>query len=262
MRHQTTFHHVVLVRCGVAAAAVAALVGWGASSSAAAGVAPAVNAASTHSVGATRSGTSRSAAGVAIDRRIARDARLRLSDLPPGWTADPTASTPITAAPCPGLSAARAAVSARTASPAFSLSAGDTRNAQSVADLYADTGTAKHWFAEITGRGTRACLVRMLRKALPTALPSSITVGPITDPSLPVAPIGDNDAAFRLTVPLFSADSGMTTNIDVDLVFVRVGRGIAIFSLGGVGSPFDPALETTLVTSVADRFATDLRSAP
>jgi hypothetical protein len=44
-------------------------------------------------------------------------------------------------------------------------------------------------------------------------------------------------------------------------VFVRAGRGLEIFSLGGLGSPFDPTLERALVRTVTAWLAADLRSA-
>jgi hypothetical protein len=127
MRHQTTFHHVVLLRCGIAAIALAAVLGWGASSAAGVGLRSAGRV-SAYAIVKTRSGTSKSAPELVIDHRIARDARMRLSDLPPGWVADKTVSRPTTDAPCPGFRRAGGDISAGVKTVAGRL-ATDLRNA-------------------------------------------------------------------------------------------------------------------------------------
>lgn len=257
----TFHHHAVVRRCAVATIAFAAFLGWGAGRSAASvGAAPA-GPEQTHSVATTRSGTSESAAGMAADQRIARDARLHLSDLPPGWVSDGAASTLTADAPCPSLRRAAGAISAGTISPIFSVSTGNIGTAQGEAYIYADAATAKHWFAEFTSRRTRACLARVLRNQLTaTTRAQGIRLGPITARSLQVTPLGDQDVAFRVIVPVFR--SGLSFRVDADEVFVRVGRGLEIFSLGSLGSPFDPTLETTLVKTASDRLAADLQGAP
>jgi hypothetical protein len=124
------------------------------------------------------------------------------------------------------------------ASPAFSDS-GDLHTAQSETYVYADTATAEHWFAEFSSRRTRACLARLIRKEGAAAVKAEgFTLGPITARSIPVAPVGDQDEAFRVTVPF--SGSGVTLKVDADVVFVRAGRGIATFSLAALGSPFAP----------------------
>ena len=245
--------HTFLVRCAVAAVALAGLLGWAASSSGATAAAT-----STHPISATRSGTSGSAPSFVIDQRIARDARLRLSDLPSGWMAGDTVSTPTAAAPCPGLRRAQGFVSAASVSPAFSD--GDIRTAQSETYVYADTALAKHWFAEFSSRSTRACLARLIRQEGAAAVAAEgFTVGSLTTRTLAVGPVGDERAAFHVTVPV--SGSGVTFKVEADAVFVRAGRGIAIFSLASLQSPFDPGLERSLVRTVTARLAGDLRTA-
>jgi hypothetical protein len=239
-----TSHRAVLLRFGVAAVALAALLGWGASSSAAATK--------------TRSGTSQSAADMPADQRIANNARLRLSDLPAGWVAGSAASRPTADAPCPNLRRAAGWISAGKISPAFSVSSGNPLTAQTETYIYADTALAKHWFGEFSSRQTRACLARILRTELATAVElPGITLGKIRLRGISVAAVGDQDSAFRVTVPVFG--SGVTLEVDVDVVFVRTGRGLEIFSLGALGRPFDPTLEGTVLNNVTARLATDLQ---
>jgi hypothetical protein len=241
-----TFHQVLLRRFGVAAIAFAVLLGCGAVSSTAAVK--------------TRSGTSVSPvspAGMARDQRIANDARLRLSDLPPGWMAGSSAARPTADAPCPSLHRAAGWINAAKVSPAFSFSSGSTLAAQSETYIYADTSLAKQWFGKFSGRRTRTCLARILRTELETAVGfPGITIGPIGVEVLSIAPVGDQDSAFRVTVPV--SGSGTNFKVEVDVVFVRAGRGLEIFTLGSVRSPFDPALEASLVTSVTGRLDADL----
>jgi hypothetical protein len=246
-----TFHQVVLRRFGVAVLALAALLSLGALSGAAA--------AKTRSAAAkTRSGTSESASGMARDQRIANDARLRLSDLPPGWMAGSSAAQPTAEAPCPSLRRAAGSISAAKVSPSFSIATGPTLAAQSETYVYADTALARHWFGRFSGPRTRSCLARILRAELATTVElPGIKIGPIGVGVLSIAPIGDQDSAFRVTVPV--SGSGMSFNVDVDVVFVQAGRGLEIFTLGSVGSPFDPGLETSLVTAVTGRLDADLQ---
>lgn len=156
----------------------------------------------------------------------------------------------------------RALVGAATGAPtvaALLLAAPPSNAASAIAAM--PGATAKHWFAEFTSRGTRACLARLLHKALTaTARAQGFTLGPVTTRSLAVAPVGDQDSAFRVSVPV--STSGLTLKVDADAVFVRAGRGIEIFALAGVGSPFDPALEARVVNTVTGRLASDLRRAP
>jgi hypothetical protein len=248
-----TFHRAVPLCLGGAVLALAAFFGWGAGSSAAA-----TGAIGTHRTVATRSGTSGSPAGMAADQRIANDARLRLSDLPAGWVGGSAASRPTADAPCPSLRRAAGWISAGKISPAFSVSTGNPLTAQTETYIYADTALAKHWFGEFSSRQTRACLARILRTELATTVElPGITLGKIRIHGIAVAAVGDQDSAFRVTVPVFG--SGVTLEVDVDVVFVRTGRGLEIFSLGALGRPFDPTLEGTVLNHVTARLATDLQ---
>jgi hypothetical protein len=255
-----TFHQVVLLWFGVAVIALAALLGWGAGSSAAAAGAPSARRVNNRSIVATRSGTSKSAPPTVVDQRIANDARLRLRDLPPGWVSQDTITQPTAAAPCPGLRRAQGWISAGSVSPVFSFAAGHALSAQNETYIYADTTLAQHWFAEFSSRSTRACLGRLLRNQLGTGVQvPGLRIGRIALRGVSIAHVGDQDAAFRVTVRVSTAS--MTLKVVADEVFVRAGRGLEIFSLGGLGLPFDPALETSLVSTVTGRLDADLRSA-
>jgi hypothetical protein len=283
MRHQTTRPHVVLVRRGLTAAGlvgalacaatagaapvaatnshaapVAATIGTATNSHAApvaATLGTATSPAATSSaIAATRSRTSRSAAGEAIDRRTAGDAGLRRSDFPAGWTSSP-APAQSTSSACPAVTAAKAAVSARANSREFRLDGSAT--ADSSVYVYPDTATSVHAFAQLTSHGTTACLVRVLRDSLAFQLAAQgATLDSVTSHVLTIAPVGDQHLAHLVTIRLSAGATRVTAYADV--IFVRVGRAVASFSLGGVGQIFDAGLEAKLAKAVVGRLATGL----
>jgi hypothetical protein len=234
-----TFRGMVLARSGLGAAVLVSLVAC----TAALGADPVAAATS------TRSGTSRSTAGEAIDRRIAREAGLRRSDFPAGWTSSPAPGQTMGSA-CPGVNAAEAAVSARARSREFRLDGSAT--ADSAVYVYPDIATSVHSFAQLTSRATTACLVRVLRQSLGFELAAQgATLDSLSSRVLIIAPIGDQHVAHLVTVRISAGATKATAYADV--IFIRVGRAVAGFSLGSVGQIFDPGLEARLTRAVADR---------
>ena len=240
MRRLTTSLRLSILPRGAAVVAVAALAGCG--------VAAANSADPTV-------GTIRSGAGLS-DGRIAHDAQLRLGDFPSGWVSSPR-PLPLESK-CTGLNGAKAAVRVRGDSPQFSQeSARIAYSAYSATYVYSDTNRATHWFGELTSLDTRACLGRFLRAGLIKNLDSQrVSVGPVRAGELPVAPVGDQATATRFIIRVSSRE--LTVDANADLVFVRVGHGVLIFTLAGVGSPFDTALEARLVKTVANRLRADV----
>ena len=156
---------------------------------------------------------------------------------------------------CPALTAAKDAVSARARSREFRLD--DSATADSAAYVYPDTGTSVHSFAQLTSHATTACLVRVLRESLGFQLAAQgATLDSLTSRALAIAPVGDQHSAHLVTVHLSAGATRATAYADV--IFVRVGRAVAAFSLGDVGQMFDPGLEAKLAKAVADRLASSL----
>ncbi|MGN6871615.1 MAG: hypothetical protein ACTHMY_24735 [Solirubrobacteraceae bacterium] len=210
-----------------------------------------VGAATSHTITSTRSGASRSAAGEAIDLRVAREAGLRRSDFPAGWTSSPGPAQTMGSA-CPGVTAAKIAVSAQTRSREFRLD--DSATADGAIYVYPDTATSVRSFAQLASHRTTACLVRVLRESVGFQLAAQgATLDSLRSRVLNIAPVGDEHSAHLVTIHLSAGATKATAYADV--IFVRVGRAVAAFSLGSVGQMFDPALETTLAKAVADRLA-------
>jgi hypothetical protein len=237
MRHLMTSDGAGCVRRVVGAIALVVLAGCGAAS--AHGTEPLP--------GTIRSGTSLS------DGRIARDARLRLTDLPPGWKTIPKPSL-FAGLSCPGLSGAKSATSARMTSPEFQLGQAE---AVSAAYVYATSAAAKHWFGQLSSAKTRACIGNSVRRILGAAeRPRGVDVAVTTRRAI-VVPVGDERVADRISIRLSAL--GASERAYLDLVFVRAGRGIAAFSLADVGTVFQ--LETQVVQTVVGRLTADLGGA-
>ena len=240
MRRLTTSLRLSILPRGAAVVAVAALAGCG--------VAAANSADPTV-------GTIRSGAGLS-DGRIAHDAQLRLGDFPSGWVSSPR-PLPLESK-CTGLNGAKAAVRVRGDSPQFSQeSARIAYSAYSATYVYSDTNRATHWFGELTSRDTLACLGRFLRAGLiANAGSPGVSIGPVHAGVLPVAAVGEQDAARRYIIHVSSRE--LSVDAEADVVFVRIGHGILLFTFAGVGSRFKPALEASLVRTVADRLRADV----
>lgn len=236
-----TFQNLAVFRRAMTTAALVALAGCAAAAAAAS---------NTPAPGTIRSGSS------VADGRIARDARLRLADFPSGWTATPRPSIVVHTS-CQAVNGAQTAVRALMRSPEFLQSNGLVQ-AESTAYVYADAATARHyWFAELSSRATRNCLAHALVESVSAAARSQgVIVGPVRTRPLALATIGDQRSASRLIVRV-SKDT-LALDADADLVIVRIGRGLAVFSFGAVASPFGHRLETRLVQTVAGRLGTDL----
>lgn len=112
--------------------------------------------------------------------------------------------------------------------------------AMSATYLYASSAAATHWFGQLSSARTRACLGRLVARVLrATERPQRVTIAVRTYSAI-IQPVGDQHAADRIFLRLFAAGARETAYID--LVFVRVGRGIAILSPAAVGAVFDTPL--------------------
>jgi len=197
------------------------------------------------------------ATNAAEDGRIARDAQLKLTDFPAGWEQQDSATESNSEAHCEGVDAAKAAVSARQTSPDFARASTDY--AHSFTYVYVDVARASQAFSQLASESTRTCLGEQLAKYLETQKKQGATIGKITTSQVSMTPVGDEHAESRLTIPVSA--QGVTASFYVDLVFVRVGRGIAGFTLQSLLSPFRESLSTELAKTVVDRLKAGLEQA-
>jgi hypothetical protein len=194
----------------------------------------------------------------AADQRVARLAVLRLTDFPAGW-AESDKPSETSQSPCQAINSAKSATSARSSSHTFSEN-NDATQAESSVYVYAATASASRWFGEVSSSATRSCLGDALGKGLAKNVQGQgATVGEITTSSLSIEPVGDDRAAGRFAIPVKS--SGGTVTVTLDLIFVRVDRGIAILTLVDTLTPFDETLAAKLTRDVVDRLGAGLKQA-
>jgi hypothetical protein len=74
-----------------------------------------------------------------------------------------------------------------------------------------------------------------------------------------IKPVGDQHAAHLVTVRVTAGTVRATAY--ADLIFIRVGRAVAAFSLGRVDQVFDTGLQARLASAVTSRLAAGLRLA-
>ena len=237
--------------------AVIALAGCGSSSSSSS--TNTSTATSAPAAASTTTTATQPAPNKAADQRVARLAVLRLTDFPAGWAeSDKPAETG--QSPCQAINSAKSATTARDSSHTFSEN-NDATQADSTVYVYADTASASRWFGEVSSSATRSCLGDALGKGLAkNAQGQGAKLGEITTSSLSIEPVGDDRAAGRLAIPISSG--GATISVTLDLIFVRVDRGIAILTLVDTLTPFDQTLAAKLTRDVVGRLGTGLKATP
>jgi hypothetical protein len=194
------------------------------------------------------------------DEAIARAAQFRLEDFPSGWQQsdeEPESE----GADCDAIQDARNDVNARASSPSFAE--GENTEAASTVYIFADAAQAQNAFDELSSQETRECVgdefadtVKEATKSPAGAFdPDAVTVGEPATGRIQVDSVGDYSDAGRVTLPL-SAE-GIDVDYAVDLVFVRVDRGIALLVFGDVLTPFDEELRSDLTSKVTRRLAAE-----
>jgi hypothetical protein len=195
----------------------------------------------------------------AADRRIAEDAVLVLEDFPTGWQQEDEDDDDNEETDCSGVRDARETLSARATSPRFSQ--GETKNAENVTYVYGDDPAARTAFAGLASSETRTCIgqdlgERLAEAAGPTGQGGGTQVGEPETSRVSIELLGDEREAARITVPV-SAE-GIDVDLIIDLVFVRVGRGIALVTVTDALTPFDEDLKAELTSTVIRRLSAAL----
>lgn len=189
----------------------------------------------------------------AADQRVARDAQLKLSDFPSGWEQKDRTQESVLAGKCQGVEGPKAAASARQQSPKFEKT---SRQALSTVYIFADVPSAMRAFGELSSESTRVCLADAAGTYLSSQSQQGAEFGKVTSAQVSSAPVGDESAVSRLTLP-FKAN-GLGGHAYFDFVFVRVGRGVATVQFLDFFSPFEESLRTRLTTRVVDRLKAGL----
>ena len=197
---------------------------------------------------------------VPADHAIASGALLTLPDFPTGWEQQDQ-SAGKSSLTCQAIATARASLSGRATSPQFAKASDDF--VDDVVYVYPSASEAQTSFAGLSGATDRLCIGKALGDQLAKAAESSsatkVTFGHPSAGALSISPVGDQSAAGRITIPY--TVQGLNPDAVVDLVFVRVDRGIQILSFIGSADAFDPTVEADLTRAAANRLAAQLHVA-
>lgn len=216
--------------------------------------------ASTPTSATTPTATAENRPEVPADHAIASGALLTLPDFPTGWQQQDQSGGK-SSLTCPAIATARASLSGRATSPQFAKGSDDF--VDDVVYVYPSASAAQTSFAGLSGATDRLCIGKALGNQLAKAAASTsstkVTFGQPSSAVLSISPVGDQAAAGRITIPY--TVQGVNLEAVVDLVFVRVDRGIQILSFIGSAGAFDPTAETDLTRAATNRLAAQLNVA-
>lgn len=215
------------------------------------------NSASTAAATASQSRTTPSKPPVenAADQRIAEAGKLRLSDFPSGFVQSDESEDSI-AGSCNGVEQAKNATNRHDDAPDFQK--GDNTQATNTVYVYADEASAHSGFLSLSSRATRECISKQLSAYLAKQAKSTgpgdteaVTIGKPTTGEVAIDAVGDEQSGGRVSVPVSS--QGLDVDLEIDVVFVRVGRAVSALVFTDVPSPFDGDLRAQLTRKVARR---------
>jgi hypothetical protein len=191
------------------------------------------------------------------DQQIAERAALKPADAPRHWTVPKQRPSAEEGSPCPELTSSR--TGATGAARARSFENGDFVAVSTAVYIYADEATAKRRLRAMSARRTIRCYAESVTDAFEEE--EQLAVGDVTRSSFKLEPVGDQRAGRRVTLEV---DAGLVGEIDVnlELVFVRVGRGLALgFFVDALG-PVDKTVRRDLTAKQVDRLQAALSRRP
>ena len=192
-------------------------------------------------------------ASAAADTALAQKLVFAQTDFPSGWTASPpTPDTPEDKANSKELSACvgTAGDEAHSADvKGNDFKQGALTQVGAEAQIVKDEATYRSDVAAVKGPKLQPCLKDFLTRALTKALGSAPTSVQVS--SLPTRSFGDVTVGLRLTLGL--AVQGQNLTLYLDAVLMGRYRAEVTSTYSNVGSPFDSALEGTLLNKLGAR---------
>ena len=197
-----------------------------------------------NAVGRTATASTATEPAPVDDKVVVRESLLSLSDLPAGWTAADDDDEP-EPSDCSAVKEARAAASARDASPDF-----DHRPTGQVSHsvyAYFDEQKAENAYRNLVASETRRCLGSQLGERVREAADDEdVEIGDVETGELSVDPVGAESNAARISLDY--TVSGIDLTLAADLLFIREGRGIAFLVLADETDTFDEQLRARLAS--------------
>ena len=226
--------------------------------------------ASTGDDSTTTSSDDASTVDAAADQQAADDAVLKLSDMPAGFAPSEDdepdaqderedAASEAAFADCLGVDAT--AIDEDDGDPAAKsefetgeFEAGEEAVGSEV-EMNPDTEDGAEEMALLTSPDAERCFEEGFRAGIEAS--DTVAVDELTVVSVPIEPIGDESAAFRLTISLSS--SGQSFMATTDFITVTSGRAVVdtSFTTFGGSEPFDPDEALRLTELVVSRLPSD-----
>ncbi len=203
----------------------------------------------------------------AADKAAAERAVLQLTDLPPGWRAeppepespdDPDVARRLSECLRVDLALLEDENPASADSPDFE--APGQEEVQSSVGFVATTARAQELFSVLERPETPGCLAQAMSEVITRSLtrpqpgqqvPQGVTVGQVSVDRLSFPTIGERTVAFRAVIPVQA--QGLRFPVYSDLVFALKGRAGAMTLFTDIGSPFPPEQAQQLTRTVVDR---------
>ena len=193
---------------------------------------------------------------VDADAAAAEAALLTLSDFPAGWSEAPdTADEELRegTTECFGPDAVELRNGEAQASTSVFADPQDESRVDQTVTVAPTLESAEAYMAAASADGVAECLTTVFRERLPEVLAGdeatqSVEVGEVVVGALNVGPIGEETFAYRITSPL--TNQGLSVDVVLDFVSVRVGRSAAGINFVSQGDP-QPIERITEYTTLA-----------
>jgi hypothetical protein len=169
---------------------------------------------------------------------------LEAADLGSGWTQEPEEADN-EESPC-DVDSDDMTITGQATTRSFT--SGQATSVISDATVFETEEQASEAFSRLVGEDSTRCFADELSKEIAGG-GEEVSVGDVQIDQLAPADAGDEDAAFRLTMPLEA--QGATLDLFLDIRAVRAGRGVGLVAFTQPQQPFDEAVEQELVEAVA-----------
>ncbi len=214
----------------------------------------------------------RSATQLTADKAGAETAVLKLGDLPPGWTAQPSSpdsersaqqrSAEAEFAECADVdpSVIGAGISSATRAKSEDFSDDGDHQVEGSVTVIATREAAKAQLNSIRKPEVPKCLASFVNRAIKSSIenprpgqsaPTGVEFGDAKVETLNLPGLHATSVGYRTIVPVRA--EGRSVDVNLDIVLALTGRTGISMTFTSFGSPFDSAIEVELTNKVIDR---------
>lgn len=214
---------------------------------------------------APRSSDNRTPAQLAADRGLARQALLKLSDFPDGWTSKPSSKDNNDdrfgdeLAKCLDIPNSLLGSDTNDSVDSPDFDSPDDQEVSSSVIVGPSADEAETIFAILEKPSATHCFRVALNNELEYSMthdsdsPKNVQLGHVTFSNVNLPQFADESVAYRAEVSVSS--SGLNVDVDVDLIFMRHGRAATFVSFLDIFSPFPVGLEKRYAQIAAERLS-------